>query len=77
MLLDYLLRSIWWGVPNLQSGIPVHEQSLSYEGTDLTNPKATMRECGVGDHGFILLRRKVSVAGRYIPFRVRTRLGRR
>lgn len=47
-----------------ESGIPVNEQSISYEGRDLSNPKATMRECGVGDHAMLLLRRKVSVAGR-------------
>ncbi|OSC97908.1 hypothetical protein PYCCODRAFT_1046104 [Trametes coccinea BRFM310] len=49
-----------------ESGIPVAEQSLSYEGRDLSNPKATMRECGVGDHAMLLLRRKVSVAGRSV-----------
>lgn len=53
-------------VPILQSGIPVNEQSISHEGRDLSNPKATMRECGVGDHAMLLLRRKVSVAGRWV-----------
>ncbi|KAI0328221.1 hypothetical protein GY45DRAFT_1020488 [Cubamyces sp. BRFM 1775] len=49
-----------------ESGIPVAEQSLSYEGRDLSNPKATMRESGVGDHAMLLLRRKVQVAGRSV-----------
>ncbi|KAI0658688.1 hypothetical protein C8Q70DRAFT_182252 [Cubamyces menziesii] len=49
-----------------ESGIPVAEQSLSYEGRDLSNPKATMRESGVGDHAMLLLRRKVQVAGRAV-----------
>ncbi|KAL1946506.1 hypothetical protein VTO73DRAFT_14610 [Trametes versicolor] len=49
-----------------ESGIPVAEQSLSHEGRDLGNPKATMREAGVGDHAMLLLRRKVNVAGRSV-----------
>lgn len=48
----------------VESGIPVTEQSISYEGRDLSNPKATMRECGVGENAMLLLRRKVNVAGR-------------
>ncbi|PSR81030.1 hypothetical protein PHLCEN_2v6561 [Hermanssonia centrifuga] len=47
-----------------ESGISVHEQSISHEGRDLSNPKATMRESGIGDHAVLLLRRKVQVAGR-------------
>ncbi|THH27645.1 hypothetical protein EUX98_g6548 [Antrodiella citrinella] len=47
-----------------ESGIPIAEQSIHYEGRDLSNPKATMKECGVGDQAMLLLRRKVSVAGR-------------
>ena len=39
------------------------EQSISYEGRDLSNPKATMKESGVGDKAMLLLRRKVNVAG--------------
>ncbi|OJT05330.1 DNA damage-inducible protein 1 [Trametes pubescens] len=49
-----------------ESGIPVAEQSLSHEGRDLSNPKATMREAGVGDHAMLLLRRRVNVAGRSV-----------
>jgi len=41
----------------------VAEQSISYEGRDLSNPKATMKESGVGDKAMLLLRRKVNVAG--------------
>lgn len=47
-----------------ESGIPVTEQSISHEGRDLNNPKATMRECGIGENAMLLLRRKVNVAGR-------------
>ncbi|KAI0080834.1 hypothetical protein K474DRAFT_100659 [Panus rudis PR-1116 ss-1] len=47
-----------------ESGIPVQEQSISYEGRDLSNPKATMSELGVVDHATLLLRRKVNIAGR-------------
>ncbi|KIM74979.1 hypothetical protein PILCRDRAFT_688772 [Piloderma croceum F 1598] len=47
-----------------ESGIPVSEQSISHEGRDLSSPKATMRECGVGENAMLLLRRKVQVAGR-------------
>ncbi|PIL37714.1 hypothetical protein GSI_01408 [Ganoderma sinense ZZ0214-1] len=46
-----------------ESGIPVSEQSLSYEGRDLNNPKATMAQCGVGEKSMLLLRRKVHVPG--------------
>ena len=49
--------------PPLKSGIPVSEQSLSYEGRDLNNPKATMAQCGVGEKSMLLLRRKVHVPG--------------
>jgi len=48
-----------------ESGIPVSEQSISYEGRDLSgNPKTTMAEYGMSDHAMLLLRRKVVVAGR-------------
>ncbi|KAM5542496.1 hypothetical protein V8D89_003955, partial [Ganoderma adspersum] len=46
-----------------ESGIPVSEQSLSYEGRDLNNPKETMAQCGVGEKSMLLLRRKVHVPG--------------
>lgn len=46
-----------------ESGIPVAEQSISYDGRDLSNPKATMKESGVGNKAMLLLRRKVNVAG--------------
>ena len=50
----------------VQSGIPVAEQSISFEGRDLSNPKATMQECGIGDSAMLLIRRKVMVAGRLV-----------
>ncbi|CAL1700326.1 unnamed protein product [Somion occarium] len=46
-----------------ESGIPVQEQSISYQNRDLTNQKATMLELGVGDHAMLLLRKKVQIAG--------------
>jgi len=46
-----------------ESGIPVAEQSISYEGRDLSNPKSTMKEFGVGNKAILLLRRKLNVAG--------------
>ncbi|KAH8096664.1 hypothetical protein BXZ70DRAFT_328648 [Cristinia sonorae] len=49
-----------------ESGIAVAEQSIHHEGRDLSNPKATMKECGVGDNAMLLLRRKVSIAGRTV-----------
>ena len=59
--------SLWSGTSSrmrsLKSGIPVSEQSLSYEGRDLSNPKATMAQCGVGEKSVLLLRRKVHVPG--------------
>jgi len=47
----------------VESSIPVAEQSISHEGRDLSNPKATMKESGVGDKAMLLLRRKINVAG--------------
>ena len=47
-----------------KSGIPVAEQSISYDGRELSNAKATMEGLGVADDAMLLIRRKVSVAGR-------------
>jgi hypothetical protein len=47
-----------------KSGIPVAEQSISYDGRELSNAKATMEGLGVSDDAMLLIRRKVSVAGR-------------
>jgi len=47
-----------------ESNIPVNEQSISFEGRDLSDPKATMAELGVGEDAMLLIRRKVTVAGR-------------
>ena len=47
-----------------KSGIPVAEQSISYDGRELSNAKATMEGLGVSDDAMLQIRRKVSVAGR-------------
>ncbi|KAI0314797.1 aspartyl protease-domain-containing protein [Amylostereum chailletii] len=47
-----------------ESDIPVREQSISFEDRELSNPKATMRDLGVGENAMLRLRRKVTVAGR-------------
>ncbi|KJA29638.1 hypothetical protein HYPSUDRAFT_226490 [Hypholoma sublateritium FD-334 SS-4] len=51
-----------------QSSIPVNEQSISYEGRELQDPKATIRQLGVqGESAMLLLRRKIAnVGGRSI-----------
>jgi DNA damage-inducible protein 1 len=49
-----------------ESEIPIAEQSISHNGQELSNPKSTMAQCGVGDQSMLLLRRKVNVAGRTI-----------
>ncbi|TDL29358.1 hypothetical protein BD410DRAFT_736209 [Rickenella mellea] len=49
-----------------ESGIPIGEQSISFKGQDLSNPKATMTELGVGDDAMLMIRRKVVVGGRTI-----------
>ncbi|KAG8926531.1 DNA damage-inducible protein 1 [Tulasnella sp. 418] len=47
-----------------ESGIPINEQSISVEGRDLNDPKATLASLRIGDNAMLLLRRKVTVAGR-------------
>ncbi|KAF9006717.1 hypothetical protein BDQ17DRAFT_303720 [Cyathus striatus] len=43
-----------------ESNIPIAEQSISYNGRELQNQKATIRELGVeGNNATLLLRRKV------------------
>ncbi|KAF8646404.1 hypothetical protein AX16_007269 [Volvariella volvacea WC 439] len=51
-----------------ESGIPVAEQSITYNGRELKNPKSTMRQLGVeGNAAMLMLRRTVSnAAGRPI-----------
>jgi hypothetical protein len=51
-------------LPRSKSGIPSSEQSISHEGRELNNPKATMEGLGVSDNAMLLFRRKTSV-GRY------------
>jgi hypothetical protein len=50
--------------PCNKSGISVAEQSISYDGRELSNVKSTMEGLGVSDDAMLLIRRKVSVAGR-------------
>jgi DNA damage-inducible protein 1 len=47
-----------------ESGIPINEQSISHEGRELNNTKATMKGLGVRDNAMLLLRRKINVGGR-------------
>ncbi|KAI0268227.1 hypothetical protein BC834DRAFT_682250 [Gloeopeniophorella convolvens] len=47
-----------------ESGLPASEQSISFDGRELSNPKSTMLELGLGEDAILLLRRKVVVAGR-------------
>ncbi|KAF8806220.1 hypothetical protein BYT27DRAFT_7103191 [Phlegmacium glaucopus] len=50
-----------------ESSIPVSEQSISYEGRELSDPTATMRGLGVGENAMLMLRRRLGqVAGRSI-----------
>jgi hypothetical protein len=49
----------------IQSGIPVNEQSISHEGRELNNTKATMKGLGVRDNAMLLLRRRTNVGGRW------------
>lgn len=46
-----------------ESSIPPGEQSISHNGRELTDPKATIRALGVGEHAMLLLRRRVNVPG--------------
>ncbi|KAG0703885.1 hypothetical protein DFH29DRAFT_410956 [Suillus ampliporus] len=47
----------------MQSSIPPSEQSISHNGRELTDPTATIRALGVGEHAMLLLRRRVNVPG--------------
>lgn len=49
----------------IQSGIPVNEQSISHDGRELSNTKATMKGLGVRDDAMLLLRRRINVGGRW------------
>jgi DNA damage-inducible protein 1 len=48
----------------VESGIPVNEQSISSNNVDLSDPTATMRALGVTEGASLALRRKVNIAGR-------------
>ncbi|GJJ07228.1 hypothetical protein Clacol_001428 [Clathrus columnatus] len=47
-----------------ESGIPPAEQSISIDGRELSNPRATIMECVGNSKSVLLLRRKVIIAGR-------------
>ncbi|KZT42950.1 hypothetical protein SISSUDRAFT_798445 [Sistotremastrum suecicum HHB10207 ss-3] len=47
-----------------ESGIPPEDQSISFNGQEMSNPKATVAQYGVSEGSHLLLRRKVQVAGR-------------
>lgn len=49
-----------------ECGIPMAEQSISYQGQELVDPKKTVAQCGVQENSMILLRRRVVVAGRTV-----------
>lgn len=53
-------------MPWHQSGIPPQEQSLSVGGRPLSDPKATLASFNIGEDAVLLLRRKVTVAGRCV-----------
>ncbi|KAF8760084.1 Aspartyl protease [Rhizoctonia solani] len=46
-----------------ECGIPINEQSITHEGRELNDPKATLASAGVQDDAMLQLRRKVVVAG--------------
>ncbi|CAE6487612.1 unnamed protein product [Rhizoctonia solani] len=59
----------------VECGIPVAEQSITHNGNELRDPKATLASAGVQEDAMLHLRRKVLVAGRYAihdPFHART-----
>ncbi|KAI9513365.1 hypothetical protein F5148DRAFT_296168 [Russula earlei] len=47
-----------------ESGVPPSEQSISYNGRELSDKKATIEGLGVPDNAILLFRRKINVAGR-------------
>ncbi|KAG8765525.1 DNA damage-inducible protein 1 [Ceratobasidium sp. 428] len=47
-----------------ESDIPVAEQSISHNGVDLVDPKATLSSAGVQEDSMLHLRRKAVIAGR-------------
>lgn len=61
---DAALR--WLTAVCTQSGIPVHEQSISFEGRELTDPNATLATYRVPEDAMLLIRKKVTVGGRFV-----------
>ncbi|KAG1835388.1 hypothetical protein F4604DRAFT_1910813 [Suillus subluteus] len=60
--LVYMLTKLWKGPigPLVRSSCPWDPYS---NGRELTDPKVTIRELGVGEHAILLLRRRVNVPG--------------
>jgi DNA damage-inducible protein 1 len=56
-------RSFCTITSSLQSGIPIHEQNIEYQGRELTNPKATMAQLGLSSEALLAFRRKVATVG--------------
>ena len=50
---------------DIKSGIPVAEQSISINGRELADPKATLISSGVSEDAVLSLRRRVVIAGRF------------
>ncbi|KAG8765582.1 DNA damage-inducible protein 1 [Ceratobasidium sp. 428] len=53
-----------------ESDIPVAEQSISHNGVDLVDPKATLSSAGVQEDSMLHLRRKAVIAGRYAHYTI-------
>lgn len=49
----------------LQSGVAPEQQELYYNGQELTEPKKTLEEYGVGQDDLLLMRRKPPAMPRY------------
>jgi len=62
---DFLQVNSWPHVfHHDKSGVPPAEQSISYDGRELGDTKATMEGLGVKDDAMLLFQRKVNIAGR-------------
>lgn len=65
-------QPLFLSLPCDKSGISPAEQSISYDGRELSDTKATMEGLGVSDNAMLLFRRKINVAGRYFRCRFGT-----
>jgi hypothetical protein len=67
---DFLQVNTWPHVfPRDKSGVPPAEQSISYDGRELGDTKATMEGLGVMDDAMLLFQRKVNIGGRCFSHR--------